>query len=147
MYKFSLSLMACLMLVSTYSFAEPWKDYSVSEEVVEMTVVTVKPNYVDDYLVNLKSTWVDSLEVQKNLGHVLGYTVWTAETAGTRPNVFLTVRYANAAAMEPNKGKYEEFIKEWRKVLSEKEQRNIASGYDDMREIVDYVVLRQVSFN
>jgi hypothetical protein len=49
--------------------------------------------------------------------------------------------------MEPNKGKYEEFIKEWRKVLSEKEQRNIASGYDDMREIVDYVVLRQVSFN
>ena len=54
---------------------------------------------------------------------------------------------ANAAAMEPNKGKYEEFIKEWRKVLSEKEQRNIASGYDDMREIVDYVVLRQVSFN
>ena len=87
MYKLSLSLMACLMLVSTHSFAEPWKDYSVSEEVVEMTVVTVKPNYVDDYLVNLKSTWVDSLEVQKNLGHVLGYNVWTAETAGTRPKI------------------------------------------------------------
>ena len=104
-------------------------------------------NYVDDYLVNLKSTWVDSLEVQKKLGHVVSYNVWTAETAGATPNVFLTVRYKNAAAREPNKGRYEAFIKEWRKVLSEKEQRNIASGYDDMREIVDLVVLREVIYN
>jgi hypothetical protein len=147
MKKINVAYMASLMFISSFSFAEPWKDYSVSKEVVEMTVVTVKPNYVDDYLVNLKSTWVDSLEVQKKLGHVIDYGVWTAETAGTRPNVFLTVRYANAAAMEPNKGKYEEFIEAWRKVLSEKEQRNIASGYDDIREIVDYVVLREVSFN
>jgi hypothetical protein len=142
-----LMLIASFVFVSNNTFAEPWQDYSVSEEVVEMTVVTVKPNYVDDYLVNLKSTWVDSLEVQKELGHIIDYSVWTAQTAGTRPNVFLTVRYANAAAMEPNKGKYEEFIEEWRKVLSEKEQRNIASSYDDIREIVDYVILRQVSFN
>ena len=47
--------------------AEIWKDYSPSEEIVEMTVVKVKANYVDDYLVNLKSTWVDSLEVQRSL--------------------------------------------------------------------------------
>ena len=147
MIRMYLMLIASFAFVSNNTFAEPWQDYSVSEEVVEMTVVTVKPNYVDDYLVNLKSTWVDSLEVQKELGHIIDYSVWTAETAGTRPNVFLTVRYANAAAMEPNKGKYEEFIKEWRKVLSEKEQRNIASSYDDIREIVDYVILRQVSFN
>ena len=147
MIKMYLMLIASFVFVSNNTFAEPWQDYSVSEEVVEMTVVTVKPNYVDDYLVNLKSTWVDSLEVQKELGHIIDYSVWTAQTAGTRPNVFLTVRYANAAAMEPNKGKYEEFIEEWRKVLSEKEQRNIASGYDDIREIVDYVILRQVSFN
>lgn len=147
MIKMYLMLIASFVFVSNNTFAEPWQDYSVSEEVVEMTVVTVKPNYVDDYLVNLKSTWVDSLEVQKELGHIIDYSVWTAQTAGTRPNVFLTVRYANAAAMEPNKGKYEEFIEEWRKVLSEKEQRNIASSYDDIREIVDYVILRQVSFN
>ncbi len=147
MIKMYLMLIASFVFVSNNTFAEPWQDYSVSEEVVEMTVVTVKPNYVDDYLVNLKSTWVDSLEVQKELGHIIDYSVWTAQTAGTRPNIFLTVRYANAAAMEPNKGKYEEFIEEWRKVLSEKEQRNIASSYDDIREIVDYVILRQVSFN
>lgn len=147
MIKMYLMLIASFVFVSNNTFAEPWQDYSVSEEVVEMTVVTVKPNYVDDYLVNLKSTWVDSLKVQKELGHIIDYSVWTAQTAGTRPNVFLTVRYANAAAMEPNKGKYEEFIEEWRKVLSEKEQRNIASSYDDIREIVDYVILRQVSFN
>ena len=136
-----------LAAISLNISAEIWKDYSPSEEIVEMTVVKVKANYVDDYLVNLKSTWVDSLEVQKKLGHIISYNVWTAETAGTTPNVFLTVRYKNAAAREPNKGRYEAVIKEWRKVLSEKEQRNIASGYDDMREIVDLVVLREVIYN
>ena len=130
-----------LAAISLNISAEIWKDYSPSEEIVEMTVVKVKANYVDDYLVNLKSTWVDSLEVQKKLGHIISYNVWTAETAGTTPNVFLTVRYKNAAARD------EAFIEEWRKVLSEKEQRNIASGYDDMREIVDLVVLREVIYN
>ena len=92
-----------LAAISLNISAEIWKDYSPSEEIVEMTVVKVKANYVDDYLVNLKSTWVDSLEVQKKLGHIISYNVWTAETAGTTPNVFLTVRYKNAAAREPNK--------------------------------------------
>ena len=55
-----------LAVISLNISAEIWKDYSPSEEIVEMTVVKVKANYVDDYLVNLKSTWVDSLEVQKS---------------------------------------------------------------------------------
>ncbi len=146
LFKLSFSLIF-LASISNYGVAEIWKDYSPSEEVVEMTVVKVKPNYVDDYLVNLKSTWVDSLEVQKKLGQVIDYSVWTANTAGTSPNVFLTVRYKNAAAMEPNKEAYEKFLNEWRNVISEKEQRDIASGYDDMREIVDLVILRKVNYN
>ena len=64
-----------LAAISLNISAEIWKDYSPSEEIVEMTVVKVKANYVDDYLVNLKSTWVDSLEVQKKLGHIISYNV------------------------------------------------------------------------
>jgi len=37
-----------LTVISLNISAEIWKDYSPSEEIVEMTVVKVKANYVDD---------------------------------------------------------------------------------------------------
>ena len=126
--------------------AEPFVDYDYSEQVTEMTVITVKPNLIDDYLMGIKRTWVDSCELQKELGHIVGCSVYTAETAGTDPNVFLTITYENLAAMGPNKERYEEFMTAWRKKISESDQQEIAGGYGDMREIVDLVVLRKVNF-
>ena len=127
--------------------AEPFVDYDYSEQVTEMTVITVKPNLIDDYLMGIKRTWVDSCEIQKELSHIVGCSVYTAETAGTDPNVFLTITYENLAAMGPNKERYQEFVTAWRKKISESDQREIAGGYGDMREIVDLVVLRKVNFN
>ena len=99
--------------------AEPFVDYDYSEQVTEMTVITVKPNLIDDYLMGI---WVDSCELQKELGHIVGCSVYTAETAGTDPNVFLTITYENLAAMGPNKERYEEFVTAWRKKISESDQ-------------------------
>ena len=129
-----------------FATAEPFVDYDYSEQVTEMTVITVKPNLIDDYLMGIKRTWVDSCEIQKELGHIVGCSVYTAETAGTDPNVFLTITYENLAAMGPNKERYEEFMTAWRKKISESDQQEIAGGYGDMREIVDLVVLRKVNF-
>ena len=142
MKKLLLTVLALPLFVT----AEPWVDYELSEEVVEMTVVTVKPNMKDDYLMGIKKTWVDSCNIQKDLGHIIGCAVYTANTGGTDPNVFLTIRYKNLAAMSPDKKKYNEFMDAWRKKLSESDQENIAGGYGDMREIVDLVVLQEVNF-
>ena len=134
------------LLVPFFSVAEFWVDYEPAEQVTEMTVVKVKPNMLDDYLMGIKSTWVDSCEIQKELGHIVSCAVYTASTAGTDPNVFLTITYENLAAMGPDKERYEDFVKAWRKKISEEEQSEIADGYGDMREIVDLVVLRKVNF-
>lgn len=139
-------LLLSILIIPAFISAEPWVDYELSEEVIEMTVVTVKPGMKDDYLMGIKRTWVDACNIQKKLGHILGCGVYTANTAGTDPNVFLTIRYENLAAMGPNKQKYNEFTEAWRKKISESEQENIAGGYDDMREIVDLVVLQEVTF-
>ena len=139
-------LLLSILVIPAFISAEPWVDYELSEEVIEMTVVTVKPGMKDDYLMGIKRTWVDACNIQKELGHILGCGVYTANTAGTDPNVFLTIRYENLAAMGPNKQKYNEFTEAWRKKISESEQENIAGGYDDMREIVDLVVLQEVTF-
>ena len=139
-------LLLTILVLPVFISAEPWVDYELSDEVIEMTVVTVKQNMKDDYLMGIKKTWVDSCNIQKDLGHILGCAVYTANTAGTDPNVFLTIRYANLAAMGPNKEKYNEFMEAWRKKISESDQENIAGGYGDMREIVDLVVLQEVNF-
>ena len=139
-------LLLTILVLPVFISAEPWVDYELSDEVIEMTVVTVKPNMKDDYLMGIKKTWVDSCNIQKDLGHILGCAVYTANTAGTDPNVFLKIRYANLAAMGPNKEKYNEFMEAWRKKISESDQENIAGGYGDMREIVDLVVLQEVNF-
>jgi hypothetical protein len=139
-------ILLTLLILPVFVSAEPWVDYELSEEVIEMTVVTVKPGMKDDYLMGIKKTWVDACKIQKELGHIIGCGVYTANTAGTDPNVFLTIRYENLAAMGPNKEKYNEFTEAWRKKISDSEQEGIASGYDDMREIVDLVVLQEVTF-
>ena len=87
-----------------------------------------------------------SCSVQKELGHIVSCSVYSAETAGTDPNVFLTITYADLAAMGPNKKRYKEFNDAWRKKISETDQEEIAGGYGDIREIVDLVVLRKVNF-
>ena len=139
-------ILLTLLILPVFVSAEPWVDYELSEEVIEMTVVTVKPGMKDDYLMGIKKTWVDACKIQKELGHIIGCGVYTANTAGTDPNVFLTIRYENLAAMGPNKEKYNEFTEAWRKKISDSEQEGIASSYDDMREIVDLVVLQEVTF-
>ena len=99
------------LLVPFFSLAEIWVDYEPAEQVTEMTVVKVKPNMLDDYLMGIKSTWVDSCEIQKELGHIVSCAVYTASTAGTDPNVFLTITYENLAAMGPDKENMRSLLK------------------------------------
>ena len=136
-----------ILAIPTIGFAEIWVDYEPAEQVTEMTVVQVKPGSVDDYLMGIKRTWVDSCDIQKELGHIVSCSVYTADTAGTTPNVFLFITYKNMAAMGPNKGRYKEFMAAWREKISQDDQEQIAGGYDDIREIVDLVNLRKVNFN
>ena len=99
-----------LLLVITFSisnvFAEIWKDYEPSERQIQLTVIDVQANYLDNYLVNLKRTWVRSVEVQKELGQIVDYGVFVSDGANS-PNVWLTIEYENMAAMEQTKEKYD----------------------------------------
>lgn len=135
------------VLVAPITSAEIWEDYGLSEEVTELTVVKVKPNYVDAYLTRLKKTWVSSMEIQKDMGVVMDYNVWAANVAA-QPNVFLTVTYKNMGAMQGSKEGYEALMKAMTERFNadQDEQEELAQGYEDYREIVDYVILNRVEY-
>ncbi len=140
-----------LLLVITFSvsnvFAEIWKDYEPSERQIQLTVIDVQANYLDNYLVNLKRTWVRSVEVQKELGHIVDYGVYVSDGANS-PNVWLTIEYENMAAMEQTKEKYDAV----NAVLAERygdddeELDKISKGYEEIRRMVDNQKINQVNF-
>ena len=140
-----------LLLVITFSisnvFAEIWKDYEPSERQIQLTVIDVQANYLDNYLVNLKRTWVRSVEVQKELGQIVDYGVYVSDGANS-PNVWLTIEYENMAAMEQTKEKYDAVnaVLAQRYSDDDEELDMIAKGYEEIRRMVDNQRINQVNF-
>ena len=79
------------LIISTLASAELYKDYAPASEPVELTVIAVQSNYLDTYLTNLNRTWVRAMNVQKQLGYITDFNVWTAMSSADTPNVWLTV--------------------------------------------------------
>ena len=140
-------LLMCTFSVLNIS-AEMWKDYEPSEQQVQLTVIDVKSNYLDNYLVNLKRTWVRSMEVQKDLGQVIDYGVWVSEGANS-PNVWLTITYENMAAMQQTKEKYDAVNKILLERYGDTDEENdtISKGYEDIRTMVDNQIINRITFN
>ena len=136
-----------VMLLSSNVFAEVYKDYEPSEQFIQLTVVAVEPNYLDNYIVNLKKTWVRAMEIQKELGYVVDYGVFTSDNANS-PNVWLTITYENMAAMQPSEEQYNKVNAELEKRYKETEDElnTIAKGYEEIRKMVDNQIINRVVF-
>ena len=134
-------------IFSALSFAELYEDYEPSEQHTELTVISVQSNYLDDYLVNLKRTWIRGMEIQKDLGHIVDYGVWTSASANS-PNVWLTVTYENMGAMQPSEEKYDAVQAEWKKRYGDEDEviDKISKGYEEIRTMVDSQIINKVIF-
>ena len=143
--------MRYLLLLSIFflssAFAEVYEDYEPSEQFIQLTVVAVEPNYLDDYLVNLKKTWVRAMEIQKELGYVVDYGVYTSDNANS-PNVWLTITNENMAAMQPSEEQYNKVNSELEKRYEETEDQlnTIAKSYEEIRKMVDNQIINRVKF-
>ena len=136
-----------LSFVAFYSFAEVYKDYEPSEEHVQLTVVSVEPNYLDDYLGKLKRTWVRGMDIQKELGYIKDYSVFTSDSANT-PNVWLTITYENMAAMQPSEERYNAVNKKWMELYGDEDEEieEISKGYEEIRKMIDSQIINKVNF-
>ena len=136
-----------LMSSSLFLSAELWKDYEPSEQQIQLTVVDVQSNYLDYYLVNLNKTWVRAMEVQKDLGQIVDYGVYTSDGASS-PNVWLTITYADMASMAPSKEKEDAVNAEMKERYgdNDEEMEKISRGYEEIRKMVDNQRINQVIF-
>ena len=109
------------LLISAFAGAELYKDYVPASEPVELTVIAVQSNYLDTYLTNLNRTWVRAMNVQKKLGYITDFNVWTAMSSADTPNVWLTVEYSDMASMAQTKAKSDKVDSELLKLYGDDE--------------------------
>jgi hypothetical protein len=145
--KLKSSLVALLLLlISQTALAqlEPWKDYDISKELWNVTMIKVKPNMSDEYLEGLRDTWVASNRVAKELGQIEDFFIYRSQVgASGDANIILVVKFADSSQLEPNKAEYDRFMKAWG-TANEDKTREITKNYPAMREITGEYLLRRI---
>jgi hypothetical protein len=124
---------------------EIWTDYDVSEGVSNVTTIKVDSNMIDKYLEGLRSSWVPANEVLKEQGQIKDYGIYVSELPnGGDFNVILVVRFESAANLQPNKERYEAFMKAWGKENQEKSDKIVVT-YPDIRTITGEYLFREIT--
>ena len=136
------------VLLSMVASAEIYEDFTPSQEPMELTVVAVQPNYLDTYLTNLNRTWVRAMNIQKKLGYVEDFNVWTSLSVADTPNVWITVQYKDLASMQQTEEKNKAVEAELEKMYgdNEVELEEISKGYEEIRQMIDHAIIYRVDF-
>ena len=146
--RINMILLALSMaLGSTAAFAdlEPWKDYTVSDAVWQVTTIKVHSNMDDAYLEGLKKTWVASSDVAKKLGQIEEYHIYRSDLGESGSfNLMLVVKFKNNEMLAPNKARYEAFMKEWGEERNKKTTDIAQHAYPAMRDITGDYNMREI---
>lgn len=138
---------AAIALSGAASSMDIYKDYLVSKEVYNVTLINVKPNRFEDYLEGLKQTWWQSCEIGKAQGQILDCGIYASSTPANRDyNLILVIKTPSAAMSDPDEEQYNKFMTEWRKKLAEDVQDKIVEGYEEMRKFHSEQDFREVTF-
>jgi hypothetical protein len=143
----SLTLLIAMGLAQpAFAQLKPFVDYEVSTSISSVSTVRVHANMIDYYLEGIRGTWVASNEAAKKLGQIESYSVYVSELPLSGDfNVVLVTRVKNAADLEPNRERYDLFMKAWGEANEKKTQETVKS-YPNIREITGEYRLREVTF-
>ncbi|NCF25034.1 MAG: hypothetical protein GWP60_10880 [Gammaproteobacteria bacterium] len=141
---FTALLLVCFAGIASADL-EPWTDYDIGEGVSNVTTVKVDSNMIDKYLEGLKGSWVPANEILKEQGQIESYGIYVSQLPnGGDFNVILVVRFANSADMQPDKERYDAFMKAWGKENQEKSDK-IVLTYPDIRTITGEYLFREIT--
>ncbi|AAZ28261.1 MULTISPECIES: hypothetical protein [Colwellia] len=125
---------------------EMFKDYDLSKEVLSVTTVKVDPNMEDVYLAGLTKSWIKAVKIQKDLGHIKDWNIWASELPQSGDfNLVLTVTFESSKDLDPNKAKYDKFMKIWGEE-NQKISQETSAKYPEVRELTGEYRLRKIIF-
>ncbi|MFM5914739.1 hypothetical protein D5I55_10365 [Chakrabartia godavariana] len=134
-------------LCSGPAFAEIYTDYAPSKEVWNVTLVNVKPNKMDAYLMGVRQTWVSSCEERKKLGTLVDCSVMVSTNPNNGGfNVMLIQKAPNAAVSDPDAAIQKKLDDALKARLAQDKRDAIVSSYESMRTMVGQQDFRKILF-
>jgi len=137
---------AVLFASAAIADLQPWKDYETSEAVWSVTTVKVDANMGDAYLEGIKNTWVPGNEIAKELGQIEDYYIYRSDLPLSGDfNLLLVIKFASGEDLEPNKKRYEAFMKKYGQRRSDEATDFAQKNYPAMRELVGQYQFREIT--
>jgi hypothetical protein len=136
-------------LLSNVTRAELWNDYSASKEAWQVTQVKVQGGRLDDYLENLKRTFVPGAELAKRNGTLVDYHILVNRNqVAPGATVLVIEQYVDWMAVAPNNRDRDlKERAELRKSLSKVDSDKLMSERNDYRTFIDEGTFWAVEFN
>jgi len=123
---------------------EIYEDYDVGKEVMVITTVKVDPNMGDIYLAGLSQSWIKAVKIQKELGFIKDWNIYGSDLPMSGDfNMMLVVTMASGSDMEPNKVKYDAFMKKWSE-SDEQMSNEISAKYPEVRALTGEYHMRKI---
>ena len=137
---------AVLFASAAIADLQPWQDYETSEAVWSVTTVKVDANMGDAYLEGIKNTWVPGNEIAKELGQIEDYYIYRSDLPLSGDfNLLLVIKFASGEDLEPNKKRYEAFMKKFGQKRSDESTEFAQKNYPAMRELVGQYQFREIT--
>lgn len=143
--KIALGMIAAAFAVSAAS-ADPYKDYTPTKGVWQVTTMKVDPNHVDDYLVGLKRGLVPSMEMAKKHGVIDNYFVMVNPNYDDSGNVIIGQHFVSFAAMDPDKARDTAMLKEALAQMSKEAGNKLTGGFDKYRTFLNTQMWTGIDF-
>ena len=146
-----LAVLAATFGLSTPAAAQEGETWETQETVYNVTLVRVHPNMSEQYLNNLKRTWVTGVKEAMKEGLTVDYRVYqTLNTNDRGYNLILVTEHPNLAALDATA--------EWRDkiqrmgdaieaiISSEETDRITSTVYPEIRDIMSSKYVREIRF-
>lgn len=131
--------------------AQEGETWETQETVYNVTTIRIHPNMGEQYLNNLRQTWVTGVKEQMNEGLVTDYSVYSSITPNDQGyNLIIVTEHPNLASFDATD--------EWREkiarigdrveaIVSEEESDRITGTvYPEIRTIMSSKLVREVQF-
>ena len=136
-----------MAMLSTPASAQlqPWEDYEASDSVWIVTHVDLDPGTFGIYLEGLKSTWIASNEIAKELGQIKDYAIYANQFGSSDDfDLVLVVELESTDDIAPNRERYEAFLEAYGQANIDEGNETVLELYNKIRRIQGNYLLRRI---
>jgi hypothetical protein len=138
---------AAFLAAAPLALADQWVDYAPGASPWEVTTVKVAPGKLDDYIMSLKKSFVEQIELQKKNGEVVDYHILVNTSPnGTGATIVFLTKFKDWSQLIPNKDRDLKEQEEFRKAFSKSDEEKLSEDRSKIRTFLDQGIYGDITY-